>query len=156
MRRGALCFAYLLGAAVGSVTVKKLWVEKYRGLKGKLARSEQERELLYDWLRLERQGNPLAGYFTAHGYKRVAVLGMGHIGRLVADALGEMAVYGVEQTNFGAVHERLTVYRLGEDLLPPADSMIICDCAITPGQLAAAKEAFPGDTVMLAQLFEST
>ena len=29
-------------------------------------------------------------------------------------------------------------------------------CTITPEQLAAAKEAFPGATVMLTQLFEST
>ena len=156
MRRGALSFAFLLGVAASGITVKKLWLEKYRKLKTELDSSEQERELLYGWLRLNRQGASLTEYFTAHGCKRVAVFGMGRIGRLVADALGEMAVYGVEQTNFGAVHERLTVYRLGEDLLPPADSMIICDCTITPEQLAAAKEAFPGATVMLTQLFEST
>ena len=156
MRRGALSCAFLLGAAVSGITVKKLWLEKYRKLKAELNGSEQERELLYDWLRLERRGNSLTEYFTAHGYECVAVFGMGRIGQLVADALGEMAVYGVEQTNFGAVHERLTVYRLGEDLLPPADSMIICDCTIIPEQLAAVKEAFPGDTVMLTQLFEST
>ena len=156
MRRGARCLAMALAAVAGGAVVKKVWLEKYRLLKGELENSERERELLYTWLRLELSGKQLTEYFSVHGYQHVAVFGMGRLGRLVADALGEMAVYGVEQTNFGAVHERLTVYRLGEDLLPPADSMIICDCTIIPEQLAAVKEAFPGDTVMLTQLFEST
>lgn len=154
MRRGAQCFAVALGVVTGGAVVKKVWLEKYRRLKEELNGSERERELLYAWLRLELSGKQLTEYFSAHGYQRVAVFGMGRLGRLVADALGDMAVYAVEQNNFGAVHERLTVYRWGEDPLPPADCMVVCDLTAIPEELAAWKERFSGNVVALTQILE--
>lgn len=154
MRRGVQCFAVALGIVTGGAVVKKVWLKKYRRLEGELQNSEREQELLYTWLRLELSGKQLTEYFSAHGYQRVAVFGMGRIGRLVADALGDMAVYAVEENNFGAVHERLTVYRWGEDPLPPADCMVICDLAATPEQLAGNTKTFSRGVVALRQVLD--
>ena len=93
-------------------------------------------------------------YFASHGYQRVAVFGMGRIGRLVADALGDMAVYAVEQNNLDAVHERLTVYRWGEDPLPPADCVVVCDLTADAEQLVIPVNRFSGVVVALAEALE--
>jgi len=139
----------LLGAATGGALVKRLWLEKYHRLKGELECSEREREMLHQWLRMEQQGYSLKEYFAEHDYQRVAIFGMGRIGRRLADALGDKAAYGVEQDHLGAVHERLTVYRLGDDPLPPADCMVVCDLERAAEKQAAAQKEFPNEIVRL-------
>ena len=152
MKRLALGLTALLGAVAGGAVVKKLWLEKYRRQKVELSLAEQERDLLHAWLVLEQRGVQARAFFDAHACQNVAVFGMGRTGRRFADALGDMAAYGVELDNFGAVHERLTVYRLGDDPLPLADCMVICDMDRTEEKRAAAQKEFPNDIVTLSEV----
>lgn len=152
MKRWTLGLAAFLGAAAGGALVKKLWREKYRKQQLELNDAGQECSLFHTWLLLEQQGVRLTEYFEAHGYQNAAVFGMGRIGRRLADALGNMAAYGVEQDNLGAVHERLTVYRLGDDPLPPADCMVICGTERILEQQAAAQKEFPNPIVPLPEV----
>lgn len=152
--RWGLCPAVLLGAVGGGMLVKKLWLAKYLQQKEELDRAGQERDLLHTWLLLEQRGVRLPEYFTARGYNGVAIFGMGRLGRRLADALGGLAVYGVELDDLGAVHERLTVYRLGDDPLPPADCMVICGVERLPEKEAAARREFPGEIISLGQVME--
>lgn len=156
MRRWMLVPAVLAGAVAGGVLVKKVWLEKYRRQKDELNTAGRERDLLYTWLLLEQKGAELSEYFSAYGYKTAAILGMNREGRRLFDALKnreEVSVaFGAEIDNFAAVHETLTVYRVGDDPLPEADCMVVCDLERIPEKIAAVKNEFRGDVVMLAQV----
>lgn len=146
----------LAGAVAGGALVKKVWLEKYRKQKDELSAAEQERDLLYTWLLLEQKGADLAEYFSVHDYKTAAILGMNREGRRLIDVLEKSEkvsiVFGAEVDNFAAVHETLTVYRVGDDPLPEADCMVICDLDRIPEKAAAVKKELQGDVVTLAQI----
>ena len=155
MRRWTLLPAALAGAAAGGILVKRVWLEKYRGRKEELETAGRESDLLYTWLLLEQRRVRLEEYFTAHGYRTVAIQGMNREGRRLFDELqdsGVAAAYGVEIDNLAAVHETLTVYRLGDDPLPPADCAVICDLERIQEKAAAIGREFPGEVVSLAQV----
>lgn len=156
MRRWMLIPAVLAGAVGGGMLVKKVWLDKYRRQKDELSAAGRERDLLYSWLLLEQKGVKLEEYFSAHGYKRVSILGMNREGRRLFDALkesGEVSVvFGAEIDNFAAVHETLTVYRVGDDPLPEADCMVVCDLARVSEKVEAAKKEFQGEIVTLTQI----
>lgn len=159
MKKSSIC-ALLLGAALGSVSggmlVKKLWLEKYHKQKEKLAAAGQERELLYNLLKLKQNRVLFSEYFTAHGMQTVAVLGMGREGRYLLDELakekGAVPVYGVEADYLGSVHETLTVYRLGEDALPSADCLVVCDLNRTEDKMVRAEREFPAEVLVLEDI----
>ena len=146
----------LAGAVAGGVLVKKVWLEKYRRQKGELDVVSRERDLLHTWLLLEQTGVKLEDYFSAHGYKTVSILGMNREGRRLFDALKKSeeisVVFGAEIDNFAAVHETLTVYRVGDDPLPEADCMVVCDLARVSEKVEAIKKEFRGDIVTLTQV----
>lgn len=156
MRRWILGPTVLAGAVAGGVLVKKVWLEKYRKQKDELNAAGRERDLIYTWLLLEQKGANLAEYFSVHGYKMVAILGMNRDGRRLIDALKKSeeisVVFGAEIDNFAAVHETLTVYRVGDDPLPEADCMVVCDLERIPEKIVAVKKEFRGDVVTLAQV----
>lgn len=133
MKKRWLIGAVLVGSVAGGALVKKVWLAKYREQASALAVAEQERDLLYTWLLLTSRGISLAEYFSAHGIQSVAVLGMGRIGRRFIDEIQRQnnvtVQYGADAVCSGAVHETLMVYRLEDDVLPPADCMVICDLA---------------------------
>ena len=149
-----VCGAALFGAIAGGILVKRLWLAKYRAQKEKLILAEQECGQLRTWLEVEKNGQNCAAYFAAHHLKTVAILGMNWKGRLLADLLGEAAVYGVELDNFSAVHERMTIYRLGDDPLPPADCMVVCDLERLPEKIEIAQNSFSGKIVTLSEVLE--
>lgn len=148
--------AALLGGVAGGVLVKKLWLQKYRERGAELEAAVRESDLLYTWLLLDQRGARLDEYFTDRGCKTLAILGMNREGRRFFDALtdckGVSVAYGVEVDNFAAVHETLTVYRMGDDPLPPADCMVVCDLSGVPEKLAAARREFSGEIVTLSQV----
>ena len=156
MKKRMAVLTAVLGAVSGGVLVKKVWLEKYRRQKAELEAAGRERDLFYTWLLLAQNGVELEEYFSAHGYKTAAILGMNREGRRLFDALhgcdDVSAAYGVEIENLSAVHEHMEVYRLGDDPLPPADCMVICDLERTPEKLEAAKGEFPGDIVTLTEV----
>lgn len=151
-----LIAAVSLGAIAGGLAVKKLWLEKYRQQRMELECTEQERELLRVWLQAEQEGRACAATLADRGYQKVAILGMNWEGRLLADMLGDAAAYGVEWENFGAVHPHLTVYRLGEDPLPSADCLVICNLENLTEKTTLAKKEFRGEVITLMQLLEWT
>lgn len=154
MKKLTAVFAAAAGAVAGGALVRKVWLEKYRGQKTELRSANEERDLLYTWLLLEQKGAGLEEYFTAHGYKTAAILGMNREGRRFFEAVdGERVsvVYGAEIENLAAVHETLAVYRVGDDPLPEADCMVVCDLERVPEKIAAVRAEFRGDIVTLAQ-----
>lgn len=156
MRRWILGPTVLAGAVAGGVLVKKVWLKKYRKQKNELNTTGQERDLFYTWLLLEQKGTSLLEYFSAHGYKTAAILGMNREGRRLFDALKnreEVSIaFGAEIDNLAAVHETLTVYRVGDDPLPEADCMVVCDLERVSEKIGTVKKEFRGDVVTLSQV----
>jgi len=156
MRRRVAALTAVLGAIAGGALVKKVWLEKYRQQKQELGIANQERDLLYTWLLLEQKGADPAGYFAAHDYKTVGIMGMNREGRRFYDALaGQEAVevrYAVELDNFSAVHEHMTVYRLGDDPLPDADCIVVCDLTNIPEKREALRKEFKGEIITLSEV----
>lgn len=156
MKRWMLGPAVLAGAVAGGALVKRVWLDKYRKQKDELNAACQGRDLFYTWLLLEQKGADLAEYFSAHGYKTAAILGMNREGRRLFDSLkksGEISVvFGAEIDNFAAVHETLTVCRVGDDPLPEADCMVVCDLDRVQEKIEAVRREFQRDVVTLAQV----
>lgn len=148
----------LLGSIAGCALVKKLWLEKYRKQKVELAATSHERELLHILLKLKQKDVRFGEYFTEHRLQSVAVLGMGREGRYLLDELAKereiTTAYGVEADYLGSVHETLIVYRLGEDKLPPADCLVVCDLVRTGEKTALAEKEFFGKIVTLEEVLD--
>lgn len=149
-------FGSAIGAIAGGALVKRLWLGKYRKQKAELINVSHERELLHELLKLKQNGVQLSEYFTENKLQSVAVLGMGREGRYLLDELAkEKAVspaYGVEADYFGSVHETLIVYRLGEDELPPADCLVVCDLNRTDDKASASQREFSGEIIVLEEV----
>ena len=154
MKKRMAVLTAVLGAVSGGVLVKKVWLEKYCRQKAELEAAGRERDLFYTWLLLEQNGVELEEYFSAHGYKTAAILGMNREGRRLFAGLkdSEMVsvVFGVEADNYAAVHETLDIYRLGDDPLPQADCVVICDLERVSEKAAAVQTC--GEPVALAQV----
>lgn len=156
MRKGTAVLSAALGAVAGGALVKKVWLEKYREQKKELTAAITEADLLYTWLLLEQMGANPGEYFAARGFKTIGVMGMNREGRRLYAALKDRedvsAEYAVELDHFSAVHERMTVYRLGDDLLPPADCVVICDMTNIPEKQEALRKEFKGEIVTLTEV----
>lgn len=156
MRRRTAVLAAVLSAVAGGALVKKVWLEKYRRQKEELAVANKERDLLYTWLLLEQKRADPGKYFAANGFRTAAIMGMNREGRLFYEALKDCedvtVPYAVELDNFSAVHECITVYRLGDDSLPSADCMVICDLTDISKKLEAVRREFKGEIVTLSEI----
>lgn len=156
--RFALFWGASIGALAGGMLVKKLWLEKYRKQGEELASISREREVLHILLKLKQDGVRLSEYFAEHNLQSAAVLGMGREGRYLLDELAKeqeiTTAYGVEADYLGSVHETLIVYRLGEDKLPSADCLVVCDLVRTEEKSALAEKEFSGKIVTLEEVLE--
>lgn len=156
MRKGTVILTAALGAIAGGALVKKVWLEKYREQRKDLDSANTERDLLYTWLLLEQKGANPGEYFAAHGLKAVGIMGMNREGRRLYETLKDReyisAEYAVELDNFSAVHEHMTVYRLGDDPLPEADCIVICDIDRIPEKQEMLRLAFKGEIVTLTDV----
>lgn len=150
--------AALAGAVSGGILVKKLWVDKYQKQKAETKAACREREILYQLLQLKQRSIPFSEFFEARHFETAAVLGMGREGRFLIDELEKEGrtkpAYGVEADYLGSVHKTLTVYRLGEDELPAADCLVVCDLNYTESKLADARQEFGGAVVTLEDLLD--
>lgn len=156
MKKRTAILAAALGAIAGGALVKKVWLEKYREQKQELAAANMEKDLLYTWLLLEQNGANPGEYFAGHGFKTLGIMGMNREGRRLYEALRERedvtAAYAVELDNFSAVHEHMTVCRLGDDPLPDADCVVICDIDRIPEKQEVLRREFKGEIVTLTEV----
>lgn len=156
MKKRIAFLSAALGAAAGGVLVKRVWLAKYREQKEELAIANMEKDLLYTWLLLEQNGAGPGEYFAAHGYGTIGIMGMNREGRRLYEALRDRedvtAAYAVELDNFSAVHEHMTVYRLGDDPLPEADCVVICDITDISEKRERLRREFKGEIVTLTDV----
>ncbi len=93
--------------------------------RGEYLRLEYHVNLLCSWLKVRQQGMNLAAYFVKHGYERIAVYGIGYLGRLLLDELQGTEVkitYLIDQRSSGT--EKYPLYA-PDDLLPSVDVIVV-------------------------------
>lgn len=145
------------GAVLGAGLARRLWRKKYRLQGMALENAMRERGTFYTWLLLCEHKADFAAYLEARGHRNIAVLGMTPAGRRLVSALEGAetvnVVCGVERNELGAVHERLPVYRLPDDALPPVDCVIVCETCDACGWQAcrtALLQALPESCAVLS------
>lgn len=85
---------------------------------------------LYDvsfaWLELEKTGKHIADFFYNNGLKRIAIYGMGKVGRMLLDEFHNtdiQVLYAVDR-KAEFMNEKIDIYS-PEDILPKADAIVI-------------------------------
>lgn len=158
LARAVFSFSIATSAVLGGVLVKEIWLKKYQKQKGEMASLKRQRDLLHTWLRLKQAGATFGPYFREKNCNNAAVLGMGMEGRLLLNELERegviVPVFGVEVGRFGAAHPCLPVYRWGEDLLPPADCLVVCGQEEEDKILPVVRKNFDGLVVTLDRVLE--
>lgn len=121
--------AFICGALIAGYTVKRLWKQHYNAEKSRGDSEEKLKQLYYNWLLIKQKGVSLADCLREEGIANVAVLGLDPPGRRFIDELegsGITVVYAIEHNNPSSIHEKLEVYRLGDDTLPETDAVVVC------------------------------
>ena len=146
-------FVYTLVSVTAGITLaKQVWLEKFHLQKKEKESVERERDLFYTWFLLAQHDISIHDFFAEQGIQTVGIMGMSRLGRRAVDSLGDRVVYAVEAENFAAVHERLTVWRLGENPLPTADAILITDLDNVREKAEAVRREFSGRIVTLCEV----
>lgn len=114
------------GALSGTLLVKKNEEVKYKELKERLAKFEDYFAIVNKWLKNRNQHISVANYFKNNHYDRIAIYGMGEIGKrlyeeLYAEGVEVMAVF---DRSAQRLDPSLNVYSL-EDPVPDIDVVVI-------------------------------
>lgn len=98
---------------------KPFWCE------GEQYRLQYNEAILHIWLKLKYQNKSFAVFFQRHGYKKIAIYGMGHLGERLLDELNLTdvhVVYGIEKEKKEA--GRLKMYSMQEEW-PQVDAIVV-------------------------------
>lgn len=127
MKKGIISLLSLLaGIAAGA------------GITGKMAGETIEKEknmsdkhlalflMMNQWVKIKQEGKTLASYFDAHGYKKIAIYGMSHVGKTLTGELagsGVQVAYGIDK-NANGVYSDIEVVS-PEDNLEEVDAVVV-------------------------------
>lgn len=78
------------------------------------------------WVKVKQEGRTLASYFNAHGYKKIAIYGMSHVGEtLVGELAGSevQVAYGIDK-NANGVYSDIEVVSM-EDCPGEVDAIVV-------------------------------
>lgn len=126
MKKGlASALSFLFGLSAGGLLVmnweNKLFSQKHEfGVKFWMMYQMMEK-----WMRLKLNGETLADYFHAAGYQKIAVYGMGDIGRLLVRELSESDIhvaYGIDKNK--DIKADISVYEPAPGL-EPVDAVVV-------------------------------
>lgn len=127
MKKGILAaFAGLVGAVGAGAAVNRVMSKNTAVQKQYADKHLNILENLNQWLRIKQEGKTLKPYFESHGYKRIAIYGMGHLGERLLDDLKQLDVivaYAIDQNadNLYSDVELVTP----EDNLEDVDAVIV-------------------------------
>jgi len=111
-----------IGCIIGSVAVGKLIQNTVSRKEEKIKKFKTYYNILNQWLAVRQQGGNLSSYFDKNGYNRIAVYGLGELGKSLIAELRETrieVVYGVDR-NIDNVFSDVDVYQL-EDIPDDVD-----------------------------------
>lgn len=127
MKKGMLGFlAVTSGAIVGAIGVGYL---KNRTITAKLEKVDKFKgyyNLLNQWLINKNSGKNAEKYFVEHGYKKIAIYGMGEMGNRLYDELKDTCIevkYAIDK-NADNTYSELDVFGL-DDNLENVDAVVV-------------------------------
>lgn len=110
--------SFLAGAGLAGICLLKLQqgsIDRWKGL----AEKNRGLFLLMDqWVRVRQDGRKLEEYFIRNSYKRIAVYGMGYVGRRLVEELKDSeieTVYGIDR-NAANIYSEIKVVTMDEEL----------------------------------------
>ncbi len=108
---------FLTGTKMNEVVVEKqVNEEKFRIMY----------HMMEKWMRIKQNEIGLDSYFNSYNYKKIAIYGMGDIGRLLINELSKSeikVIYGIDK-NPGAADEKIDIYS-PDDELPEVDAIVV-------------------------------
>lgn len=90
-----------LGAMAGAGVVFRKMVEEEIKWKEMADKHLELFLLMYQWVRVKQEGKNLISYFEKTGYRKIAVYGMGHVGKALLDEIKGSRVeiaYGIDKS----------------------------------------------------------
>lgn len=117
---------YLLGAATGMFAAGKIFGKLLEKQRGKVDKFKSYYNMLNQWIQLRQRNVEIKSYLRGHGYKTVAIYGMGEMGMRLYEELKNTDVtvkYAVDRQDAN-LYPELKIYSK-EESLNTADIMIV-------------------------------
>ncbi len=118
-----------VGAIAGAVVANQLSEKKGGGGQNSenADRFKNYYNMLNHWLILKQQGKSIAQYFANHGYKKIAIYGMGEMGDRFYDEIKSSedveVKYAVDK-NAAKIYSEVEIFKPDENL-PSADVIVV-------------------------------
>lgn len=114
----------IAGVGIGTVIAANKMNEIVCEKQGEKEKFRVMYQMMNHWVRLRQNHNCLASYFDVRGYTKIAIYGMGDIGRLLRQELRDTSVvvaYGIDQN---------TSMETDIEILSPDDDMKAVDIVV--------------------------
>ena len=127
LKSGILAVAATLGGAVAGAAYSK--VTESKNTEKQRVRADRNRnilQMLFKWIEIKQQGKSFESYFEAHGYKSIAIYGIGDVGSRFYEEMKNSNIevkYAIDK-KAGSVLVDLEVFSL-EDKLPEVDVIVV-------------------------------
>lgn len=117
--RYGLMACFLLGAGVASALMIRLQQGCINRWKSAAEKNRGIFLLMDQWIYIKQEGKNLADFFTKNKYKRLAIYGMGYVGKRLVKELknsGVEIVYGIDR-NAAGIHSEIKLLTVNDSLL---------------------------------------
>lgn len=118
--------AVIVGAAAGAFGVNYLKEKKITEKEQKIEKFKNYYNLLNQWLTLKQDGISIEKYFIDHGYRTIAVYGMGEMGKRLCSELKNSEIevkYAIDQFA-GSTYSEVDIVDM-EDELKKVDVIVV-------------------------------
>lgn len=122
-----------------------------KGIKTKSYKFERNYNLLYKWIKKKQSHQEISDYFIQHGYRKVAIYGMGELGKLLYTEInreGLTILYFIDQKG-NELHNDIPVFSPTESYFPPVDVVIVSIIDEFPYIYNAIRKKMKADIISL-------
>lgn len=113
--------------------LNELWYDRYEVQYEKKLNIQQDRDkclalflMMNEWVKVKQDGKNLVSYFEKNGYKRIAIYGMSHVGKILLGEINGTSIqvaYGIDQ-NADEINAEIDILSMGDDL-EPVDAVVV-------------------------------
>lgn len=127
MKKGSIAvLSAIVGAVAGATGSGYLCSKEVNKKAEKVDKFKSYYNMLNQWLMLRQEGKSLVKYFTDHGYKTIAIYGMGEMGNRLYDELKNTEItvkYAIDKDT-ASIYSDLEVFA-PQDNLEDVDAIIV-------------------------------
>lgn len=111
----------------GIFVTRNIYIKKLKDIDGIVKKNDMLIKAYDKWMQLEENGKTISDILHTHGYRTVAIYGMGCLGKRLYERLkaeGTDILCGIDK-NAHYMYKNLYVYAIDDDDLPEADVIIV-------------------------------